>query len=176
MTNRKALREGIKALLKGPFTVRYPFEASPPPETFRGAPKRDPEKCTACGACVQGCPTGAISVLDMGKTVAVDVWYGKCIFCGRCTEVCPEEAVKMSLEYSLSTTDKNEVREQVPLTAYRCQLCGKLIISERGIEVVKGKVKALPLPPSYVTIVSLCHDCKRRYQASYLLGLRTAQE
>ncbi|MCS7139456.1 MAG: 4Fe-4S binding protein [Candidatus Nezhaarchaeota archaeon] len=172
MTKWKAITEGFRALFKGPFTVRYPLEPSPPPEAFRGAPKRDSEKCTACGACVQNCPTGAISILDLGRDVAVNVWYGKCIFCARCTEVCPEEAVKMSLKYDLSTYNKNEVQEQVSMAAYRCQECGKLVTSERHVDIVIDRVKVLPLPLNYVTTISLCSDCRRRYQASQLLGLR----
>ena len=172
MTKWKAISEGFRALFKGPYTVRYPFEPSPPPETFRGAPKRDREKCTACGACLQNCPTGAISILDLGKDVAVDVWYGKCIFCGRCTEVCPEEAVKMSLEYSLCTYNKDEVREQIAIPAYRCQICGRLITSERHVDVIKDRLKTLPLPLNYATAITLCQECRRKYQASHLLWLR----
>ncbi|MEM0241419.1 MAG: 4Fe-4S binding protein [Candidatus Nezhaarchaeales archaeon] len=172
MTKLKAVLEGFRALIKGPFTVRYPFEPSPPPETFRGAPKRDPEKCTACGACYQNCPTKAISILDLGKEVAVDVWYGKCIFCARCTEVCPEEAVKMSLTYDLSTYNKEEVRESVSMSAQRCQVCGKLITSDRHVDKVIDRVKILPLPLNYHMMVSLCPECKRKQQATLLLGLR----
>ena len=172
MTKWKAISEGFRALFKGPYTVRYPFEPSPPPETFRGAPERDTEKCTACGACVQNCPPGAISILDLAEEVAIETWYGKCIFCGRCVEVCPEEAVKMSLRYSLSTYDKEEVKEKVSMKAYRCQICGALITSERHVDVVKERVKVLPLPLNYATAISLCPECRRKYQASYLLGLR----
>jgi len=172
MTKWKAISEGLRALVKGPFTVRYPFEPSPPPETFRGAPKRDANKCTACGACSQNCPTGAISVLDLGKEVAVEVWYGKCIFCARCTEVCPEEAVKMSLQYDLSTYNKDEVRDRVSMTAYRCQACGKLITSDRHVGEIMERERALPLPENYTSLVMLCPDCRRKRQAVSLLGLR----
>lgn len=172
MTKLKAILEGLRALVKGPFTVRYPFEPSPPPETFRGAPKREPEKCTACGACSQNCPTKAISILDLNKEVAVDVWYGKCIYCARCTEVCPEEAVKMSLTYDLSTYNKEEVREKVSMAAQRCQICGNLITSDRHVDKVIDKVKILPLPLNYTTMVSLCPECRKKQQAMLLLGLR----
>lgn len=43
--------------------------------------------CTGCGACVNLCPVGAIS---MDKVSVTD--YDKCIHCGRCIVSCPENA------------------------------------------------------------------------------------
>lgn len=42
------------------------------------------ERCTGCGACVKGCPKGAISIKD-GKSVTDKT---KCIECGKCIEDC----------------------------------------------------------------------------------------
>lgn len=46
--------------------------------------------CTACGACVDACPFGALSLA--GPTVAVDE---QCNLCGACVEVCPAEALRI---------------------------------------------------------------------------------
>jgi uncharacterized Fe-S center protein len=50
------------------------------------------EACTHCGACVKGCPTGAIRFTDDGKFT---VFYHHCIYCQHCTTICPEHAIKI---------------------------------------------------------------------------------
>ena len=55
---------------------------------------RDPEilhrsdRCIRCGRCVQNCPSGALSLSEMG--VVTDA--RKCTLCGVCADVCPAEA------------------------------------------------------------------------------------
>jgi NAD-dependent dihydropyrimidine dehydrogenase PreA subunit len=49
----------------------------------------DPEKCTACGTCEEGCPVEAIKVED-GKA---NVDAATCVDCGTCIEECPEKAI-----------------------------------------------------------------------------------
>jgi electron transfer flavoprotein alpha subunit len=50
----------------------------------------DKEKCVACGACVDACPQGAISVDE--EIAKVDE---RCNLCGLCVDVCPEEAISL---------------------------------------------------------------------------------
>jgi Fe-S-cluster-containing hydrogenase component 2 len=52
------------------------------------AAKVEKEKCTACGSCVDVCPTEAILVDD----VAI-VDEEKCVDCGTCVDECPSEAI-----------------------------------------------------------------------------------
>ena len=47
------------------------------------------EKCVGCGACVNTCPIGAIS-MDKDKA---EIDGGKCVDCGRCVQVCPAGAI-----------------------------------------------------------------------------------
>ena len=41
----------------------------------------DKDTCIGCGACVGGCPVGALSLDDEGKSVCDE---GTCIDCGSC--------------------------------------------------------------------------------------------
>jgi len=50
----------------------------------------DVEKCQGCGACVDGCPVSALSVVDDKITVNED-----CLDCGACTDTCPFEALSL---------------------------------------------------------------------------------
>jgi NADH:ubiquinone oxidoreductase subunit F (NADH-binding)/NAD-dependent dihydropyrimidine dehydrogenase PreA subunit/(2Fe-2S) ferredoxin len=52
----------------------------------------DAETCIACGKCISGCPTDAITG---AKKTAHVIDKDKCIVCGSCAEVCPNDAVKV---------------------------------------------------------------------------------
>ena len=51
----------------------------------------DKEKCTACEACVEECPSEAIAMADDKAQVSPDA----CIDCGVCVDACPVEAITM---------------------------------------------------------------------------------
>lgn len=49
------------------------------------------DNCTLCGLCLELCPTGAISSVNLKTADST-----KCISCMRCIAVCPEEARRLS--------------------------------------------------------------------------------
>jgi len=53
--------------------------------------KVDKAKCTGCEACVEECPSDAISMVDGKAKVDTDT----CIDCGICIESCPADALEM---------------------------------------------------------------------------------
>jgi heterodisulfide reductase subunit A-like polyferredoxin len=53
----------------------------------------DESLCTACGACEEACPFGAIRVDE----TAVVTWEA-CMGCGVCTGQCPDAAVSLALD------------------------------------------------------------------------------
>ena len=50
----------------------------------------DKDICIGCGACVEGCPVGALSLDNEGKSTCNE---GTCIDCGSCTGTCPVSAI-----------------------------------------------------------------------------------
>lgn len=54
-------------------------------------PKADPDRCTACGSCVQVCPAEALHMEGAVPVVDADA----CIACFCCQEMCPEKAISL---------------------------------------------------------------------------------
>jgi len=89
-------------------------------------PVIDPEKCTACGACVKECPQNILIILPVSKTVYVKCSNkepGKfaskqcevsCIACGNCVRNCPiEGAIEI----------KDNLAVQNPELCVNCGIC-----------------------------------------------------
>lgn len=100
----------LKVLLarmkQGHRTVSYPDAAPVLPDRFRGAPSIDQARCKeGCDACVEACPTDAISIVD-GK-VRLDT--GRCLFCTECTTACPEGAIELTHEYRLAARRREDL-------------------------------------------------------------------
>lgn len=58
------------------------------------APVVDAEACTACGACVEACPAGAVSMTD--EKARVD--GALCVGCAACVAACEHEAMNVNWE------------------------------------------------------------------------------
>lgn len=50
----------------------------------------DKDSCIGCAACVGGCPVGALSMDDEGKSTCDEA---TCIDCGSCVGTCPVGAI-----------------------------------------------------------------------------------
>lgn len=93
-------------LRQGHRTLDFPGREPELPDRFRGRPVLDASRCApGCQACVERCPTEALSLRD-GK-LAVDL--GRCLFCTDCQEACPEGAVTYSRDYRLATNRKEDL-------------------------------------------------------------------
>ncbi len=107
-------------------TVQYPEERLPQKEAARNFPflvydGDDWQKglrCVACQICEKECPPQCIIIVK--DTVKKPDYIGKlqfqpkifdidtsvCMSCQICVEVCPFDAIKMDVEYELSTSDR----------------------------------------------------------------------
>jgi NADH-quinone oxidoreductase subunit I len=107
-------------------TVQYPEERLPQKEATRNFPflvydGDDWQKglrCVACQICEKECPPQCIYIIKdaakkpdyIGKLQfqpkVFDIDVSVCMSCQICVEVCPFDAIKMDVEYELSTSDR----------------------------------------------------------------------
>ncbi|STL56262.1 formate hydrogenlyase subunit 6 [Escherichia coli] len=118
----------IKKVIKtGTATSSYPLEPIAVDKNFRGKPEQNPQQCIGCAACVNACPSNALTVetdLATGE-LAWEFNLGHCIFCGRCEEVCPTAAIKLSQEYELACGRK---KTSCNSPASRCATAASAIV------------------------------------------------
>ncbi len=98
-----------KTLSAGIVTANYPAEPAKISDRFRGRPSFDFEKWKDARPAVEVCPTGAISLLDRGNSRKVTVDYGLCVFCGLCAEASSDQAVRITQEFELATSDRSNL-------------------------------------------------------------------
>lgn len=91
---------------QGHRTMRFPRGKAPAlPQRFRGRPVVDAALCKkGCAACVEACPTGALSRKD-----GVTVDLGKCLFCVDCERACPAGALSHDADYRLSFSERADM-------------------------------------------------------------------
>jgi Ni,Fe-hydrogenase III small subunit/formate hydrogenlyase subunit 6/NADH:ubiquinone oxidoreductase subunit I len=135
-----------KTVRTGTVTVDYPAGPAKISERFRGRPSFDFDKWKDARPAAEVCPTGAISLSDEGDSRRVTVDYGFCVFCGLCAEASSDQAVRITQEFELATTDRRKLvmTAEYALNADRThqallKVDRKLLNSETDIETLQQK-------------------------------------
>ncbi|MFQ5952415.1 MAG: 4Fe-4S dicluster domain-containing protein, partial [Candidatus Omnitrophota bacterium] len=138
-----------KALIKGPYTSKFPkvmHEAHP---NFRGQPVYNDEKCVGCLACVEVCPVEALGFEDStdpdDPKRTLFHYTDTCIFCGRCEAACiaDNEGIKLSNDWELAFFDRKEAHETIDKELQLCEVCGDAITCKDHLKWVAEKIGEL---------------------------------
>ncbi len=122
----RELVEAIRAVVKGPFTSKFPARVDSVHPNFRGILKFREERCICCGACSRVCPTDARElILDKERGVIRNIHYAdRCIYCAQCVKGCPTEAIYHTPEFDLSRTERGGWETFVEKEVAYCEICG----------------------------------------------------
>ena len=109
----------MRNLFSKKITVSYPDEVKYLPPNYRGLHEMPADddgniRCVACKLCEVACPTQAISIIsepadDYGverRPSVYNIDFMRCVFCGFCVEACPCDALRMGMEYELSSYNR----------------------------------------------------------------------
>jgi len=144
----RELKEAVTAVISPRFTTRFPAEPCVVPERYRGKPEFDLDSCIGCGACVNVCPTLALTMVD---DVEADVpvrritkRHDTCIFCGNCQDTCTtEKGIKLSNQWDLATLDRNSTVETYEHELQVCEKCGEVIGTKKHLVWLYDKLGPL---------------------------------
>jgi NADH-quinone oxidoreductase subunit I len=113
--------------LRKSYTIMYPEQKREYSERFRGmhfisVDENKTENCTSCYLCQTVCPAECIhieaeerdpndndyGVLKEKKPLSFDIDALRCCFCGFCEEACPKDAIKLSRNYEMAVSSREE--------------------------------------------------------------------
>ena len=130
----RELKFAIQALIKGPYTAKFPKAPAVVPEHFRGVPTYVPEECVGCGACGQVCPAGAITIADEYRedkkrmVRRIERNWGSCIMCSQCFVYCiTKKGIMLDKDFDKSTTDPADFIDTHDKELLFCEHCGNPI-------------------------------------------------
>jgi len=149
----RELKEAVTALIKGPYTSKYPFEPHKPAKRFRGKPEYSNEGCIACAACALVCPARAIEFRDVTtgtKAVRKMILHlDECHYCGQCSALCTTKedtppGIKHTLEFDLAGSNRAEmISETDEKELVLCEICGDVITAKAHLEWIARKLGPL---------------------------------
>jgi len=148
----RELKEAIRAIFRGPYTTKFPFEPHEPPEGFRGRSEFQQTGptgvgCVGCKACAEVCPAIAIEVVDdvdaNPPVRRLTIHHDKCIFCGQCELNCTTgEGVKLTKQYDMVTFDRSTACDSIEHELVLCQSCGTVIGTRKHLIWLAEKLGA----------------------------------
>lgn len=110
----KGLKLTIQHFFKRKITQEYPEVMPDLPPRSHGSFVLYPEKCIACGICVNACPNGVIKVdshrneAGKRKLDKYSMSLGYCLFCGLCVESCPTDAIVFDTNFELACYSRED--------------------------------------------------------------------
>ncbi len=104
----------LKNLFSKPVTVNVKGNEPVISERYRGIIVYAPHDCIGCGICMRDCPTGALSVKNLGtkenRLMRAELDTGRCIFCCQCVDSCPKKCLSSSPDFNLNKTSRDGLK------------------------------------------------------------------
>lgn len=158
----RELAEAIKAVVRGPYTSKFPAQPHEAHPNFRGQPEFDEDLCLGCLACEEACPSTAITHEDVlegeGAPRRVMIHHtDDCIFCGVCEDACIREtgskAISLGNKWELSYFDRSRAFETIEKDLQLCEVCGVVIGTRDHLIWIAEKLEELSFsnPTLYLT-------------------------
>ena len=133
----RELKEAVTAVLSPRVTTRFPATPCVVPERYRGKPEFDSEACVGCGACVNVCPTSALTLVDFDgdqPTRQITLRYDTCIFCGNCHDNCTtQDGIRLSGQWDMAGLSRETMAETHEYELQRCERCGATIGTKKHL-------------------------------------------
>ena len=134
----RELKEAITVIFSPRFTTRFPDEPCTVPERYRGKPEFQTDQCIGCGACVNVCPTQALTMVDNVDAEVpvrrITCSYDACIFCGNCQDNCTtQEGIKLTNQWDLATLDRDDMRSTYEFELQRCERCDAILGTKKHL-------------------------------------------
>jgi len=139
----RELGEAIKALIKGPYTTKFPKKPAEIAPEYKGFPEFQEDGCVRCGGCAEICPTRTIERRDLieeGKRVMFRN-YANCIICGQCQLYClTGEGIVMTNEFDKTTLDRHNIYEEIEDELVFCEACGAVITTKKHMDWIADRL------------------------------------
>ncbi len=140
--------------------ARFAMPISLPAKSSFGTLDVDKERCTLCFACVNLCPTDALS--GTGDTLAeLHFTESRCVQCGLCEQGCPEKAIRLVPQVRLARRGREAPRVLSSDERFPCVHCGSPFITRRTLMRSMELVKDHPLiQQEGIERLKLCMACR----------------
>jgi len=169
LENRKLLLELIKKLSISSSSEEALKEGGPikPLQEifFTGRVTIDDEKCIACGACAETCPTGAISIKDDENIRTISHCHQVCVACKKCEASCDDKAIKVEVELDLKDFIAGNLKKKKRAELRLCKECKKPVGPIASIARIEEKLKAEGIELSELDYCQKCRKWRTAYEA-----------
>lgn len=88
--------------------------------------------CTACGVCVQACPTSALELAHDGTTSVLTHHAGRCRSNADCLRLCPAQALSAAGPVTFDQVLDDPTTVLATLTTTTCPRCGARHVGDTG--------------------------------------------